>query len=135
MPSRWGRWVFSPTTNELRLAGDRDHRAVDLDHLKSPEATLARIFEVQRWAAPDDLYDLVSALRAVINPQDMVSEPNGNHDSHASPRERGPRPGPARRTVAAAEFILSRAVEGDDPVVIGWAQHILTLAHEGEARR
>ena len=64
---RWGAWELD--AKRLALVHAPDGYEVDLEDINSSAAMLDWIFQIERWATPQELADLLQALRDIFHPQ------------------------------------------------------------------
>jgi hypothetical protein len=65
--SRWGSWQLD--AERLALVHTPDRHEIDLEEISTSAQMLDWVFEVQRWALPQVLADLLTALGAIFQPQ------------------------------------------------------------------
>lgn len=63
----WGVWQLD--ADRLMLVHTLDRYEIDLQTINSSAALLDWVFQAQRWASPQEVSDLLTALGAIFQPQ------------------------------------------------------------------
>jgi hypothetical protein len=80
---RWGTWEFDAT--RLVLVYTPTGYEIDLEDMSSSAEMLDWVFQVGRWATPQEMADLVAAFNDIFDPQANLC--SGGADCRVNPTE------------------------------------------------